>query len=479
MSGVKLGKRPGGDKPSWIAPRIWDGGECWIIGGGPSLPRQFGVPESVIEKVHRRVLPFSAYSPYMEPIHDKHIIGTNESYLLGPWVDVVFFGDKSTYTEHRNGLANFTGLKITSSNYFQGISGFEGIKHLHKDKRLKRGLSDNPSTLVFNNNSGAASINLAIHFGATTIYLVGFDMRDDVAGNSHWFGPARPKDAVSPYKKHMEGFPFIKEAADRLGVKIINCSPDSAIQEFPKMSVTEVLGIDFSKRKEPELLSGLKFCHGWWLPAQEKHLGGMLERSKEAFGRKTYQYWNKLVPALEYVKNKGVAVDVGSHVGLWSYPLSKHFDQVLAFEPVPIFRQCWELNVSSGNGAILFPVGLGEEKGMLDIHYIAEHTGKTGPIPPGKTPPRSEIIRAPITRLDEFDFPQVDFFKIDCEGHELAVLKGAVETLKRCKPVVVVEQRPQHLKDFGQPENAAVAFLQGLGAKVYKEVIEDFIMGWD
>ena len=36
---------------NWFVPRMWNDGECWILGGGSSLPRQFGVPESVIEKV--------------------------------------------------------------------------------------------------------------------------------------------------------------------------------------------------------------------------------------------------------------------------------------------------------------------------------------------------------------------------------------------------------------------------------------------
>ena len=74
----------------WQVPKMWEGGECWIIGGGPSMPLQFGVPEDVVRGVLAGQLPFSTYSPFLSPIHDKHVIGINAAFLLGPWLDVIF-----------------------------------------------------------------------------------------------------------------------------------------------------------------------------------------------------------------------------------------------------------------------------------------------------------------------------------------------------------------------------------------------------
>ena len=82
---------------NWQVPRMWEGGDVWIIGGGPSITKEFGIPDNIVQGVFKKELPLSAYSPYMSFLHDKHVIGVNVAYLLGDWVDMVFFGDKGFF----------------------------------------------------------------------------------------------------------------------------------------------------------------------------------------------------------------------------------------------------------------------------------------------------------------------------------------------------------------------------------------------
>ena len=91
----------------WSVPKLWEGGECWILGGGSSLAVQFGVPDEIIQKVLRKELPVSAYSPYMSAIHDKHVIAVNAAFLLGDWIDMLFWGDKRWYLTNRLRIAEF------------------------------------------------------------------------------------------------------------------------------------------------------------------------------------------------------------------------------------------------------------------------------------------------------------------------------------------------------------------------------------
>ena len=65
---------------------------------------------------------------------------------------------------------------------------------------------------------------------------------------------------------------------------------------------------------------------------------------------------------------------------------------------------------------------------------------------------RDGEIRVPIlTRtLDSFELPEVDFLKIDVEGHEVQVLAGARDTLRRCRPIVLIEARPENLATVEQ-----------------------------
>ena len=59
----------------WQVPHIWDEGEVWILGGGPSVTKQFEIPNSLVQEVVNGAKPPSAYSPYMSRIHKKHVIG--------------------------------------------------------------------------------------------------------------------------------------------------------------------------------------------------------------------------------------------------------------------------------------------------------------------------------------------------------------------------------------------------------------------
>jgi hypothetical protein len=224
---------------------MWDGEDCWILGGGFSVPLQFGVPKDVINGVCERRLPASAYSDYFKPIHDKHVIGINNAYKIGDWIDVCFFGDCTWYLLHKLQLERFPGLLVTCCPRFETKNQrqMEGIKYLAKDKDHTQGISPNPSKVSWNNNSGAAAISLAYHFGAKRIMLLGFDMNMDKW--SHWHGSHSPniekKKRKPPFSRHLRGFSAISDDAKRMGIEIYNLSPNSAVEPFKKVSLEDVL----------------------------------------------------------------------------------------------------------------------------------------------------------------------------------------------------------------------------------------------
>jgi len=234
----------------WDVPRLWDGGMCFIIGGGPSMPRQFGIPESVIRDVMSWKVRPDAYSEYLRPIHDKHIIGVNNVYQIGTWIDALFFGDSSWYLVHRQALAKWPGLKVSCNPRFSNRHGkeLEGVRYIPKDKTKRHGISNNPCVISWNGNSGAAAINLAVHMGVKQIALLGFDMDLDSEGISHWHGQHNrsstsfKKRKVPSFTRHLMGFEPIANDAQKLGVEILNISVDSKITQFKKVTLNEVLG---------------------------------------------------------------------------------------------------------------------------------------------------------------------------------------------------------------------------------------------
>lgn len=219
---------------------MWTG-ECWIIGGGPSLVQQFGIPPDVVEKVKAGGLPYSTYGDYLAPLHNKNVIGTNVAFKLGNWVSVLYFCDSRFYRMNMEEINNFPNIKATCSSSF----GKEIETKMRNVKRLKRdyrgGLSTRRDTINWNQNSGAAAINFAVLAGAKRILLLGFDMCQQEE-QTHWhtaYGTVRTHKNV--FKRFLQKFPAIAEDARKRGVEILNVCPDSAISSFPKVSLKEVL----------------------------------------------------------------------------------------------------------------------------------------------------------------------------------------------------------------------------------------------
>jgi len=223
---------------SWDIPRLWEDSSCWIIGGGPSLAKVFGIPNRVVEQVRQGLSDISAYSPYLGQIHQEHVIGINMSYKLGTWVDMAFFADRGFYDKEKEGLHQFPNIKVTCAKGFKkALPGFKQVKR----SPVKYGLCLDSNTISWNNNSGIAAINLAIHLGVKKVYLLGFDMKLDSAGNQHWhraYGSRQIQRGL--FAGHCTGLDDIAEKAAKLGVEIINVNPDSAINHFPKKSLQEL-----------------------------------------------------------------------------------------------------------------------------------------------------------------------------------------------------------------------------------------------
>jgi FkbM family methyltransferase len=211
---------------------------------------------------------------------------------------------------------------------------------------------------------------------------------------------------------------------------------------------------------------------GWWLPEGEKHLKEwLLSVDQRVDGRLAYQY-KKYEFAMRKVRQHRVAIDVGAHAGLWSYYMARDFTSVFAFEPVSEHRSCWLRNLEGKNNTVLFPAALGETVGKVYLKAPAGHSMKAAVVSKGGAP-------AEMQTLDSYHFDRVDFLKVDVEGFELFVLKGAIETLRRWKPVVIVEQKKgNNQKKYGVETTEAIAFLKSIGAKVRAEMDGDYVLWW-
>lgn len=213
--------------------------------------------------------------------------------------------------------------------------------------------------------------------------------------------------------------------------------------------------------------------HGWYFPDGETHLPGWLDKAGLPLNGRTAYQGAKQLACYEEILRWGCmrrALDVGAHVGLWSYNLAHWFDRVDAFEPVEAHRACFRKNVTSPK-VTLYPCALGERDGCVSIKAGVDSTGDSYVDIDALEPD------VPMMSIDGAKYQDVDFIKIDTEGYEEFVLRGAKDTIARCRPVICVEQKRQMATErFGLPALGAVKLLQGLAYQVAREISGDYIM---
>lgn len=202
----------------------------------------------------------------------------------------------------------------------------------------------------------------------------------------------------------------------------------------------------------------MKTQFGWAFPDEDVF---MMNEIKPDGG---YQR-SHLTMALQYVTDWTISGDIGAHVGTWSRLMSPVFQQVIAVEPSADTFEALATNMRRFGCANveLKNVAVGDVPGRVSMvldgrglelkNTGARHTGI------GK-----DIA---VETIDSWNLPSLGFLKLDIEGSEFVALRGARQTLMRCKPIVLFEDKKLWHKFYGVPKNGVEVFLSSLG---YHEV---------
>lgn len=152
---------------------------------------------------------------------------------------------------------------------------------------------------------------------------------------------------------------------------------------------------------------------------------------------------------MEYMGSKiageSVVLDIGANVGHHSLFFSTKAREVHSFEPNPAFHP--QFNALMGDNNIsnvhLHPFGLGESTQEATYYAPTGDNRGLGSFIEGHESSNASAGVMSIVRGDDaiiaLNLPRIDFIKIDVEGYEESVLRGLQETLKKFKPLVVME----------------------------------------
>jgi len=186
--------------------------------------------------------------------------------------------------------------------------------------------------------------------------------------------------------------------------------------------------------------------------------GDIVDRRILATGRWSDGVW-KLIEA--HLEDDSVLIDVGAHIGSMTLRAAKRVSSgtVVAVEPNPITARRLRENIaaSGAENVHVEEKACGREHGTLDLYagpsansgatsfsksLVMEHSSD------GETKFTVEVV--PLDEIVEaLGLSRVDVVKIDTEGAEVQVLRGALETLERFRPVLVLETIDGHMKNLG------------------------------
>jgi FkbM family methyltransferase len=137
---------------------------------------------------------------------------------------------------------------------------------------------------------------------------------------------------------------------------------------------------------------------------------------------------------LPYVKNKNVMVQAGGNCGFILSTFISHFNIIYTFEPDPVNFYCLNQNVVSTN-VIKMQCCLGNNLNTVNVSQLIrpERLHDTG----GLHVTGAGFI--PTIILDNLNLTDCNLIQLDIEGYEFNALLGAIETIKKFKPVLCIE----------------------------------------
>ena len=215
----------------------------------------------------------------------------------------------------------------------------------------------------------------------------------------------------------------------------------------------------------------------------------LLKRRLERAVKNNYEPELKLIK--EFIINGTDGLDIGVYKGVYSYEISKYAKTVHAFEFNPIIFPFLNRNLYKIiNNIKLYNFGLSNQNNKTTLRIpirnkLAKEENYEEFFEMGRATIHANnefnefrTFNVNVKKLDDMQFENsISFIKIDAEGHEIEVIKGAIKTINKNKPILLVEIEKRHSK---KKVIDSINFINSLGYKSYyfneKELINTAIL---
>lgn len=188
------------------------------------------------------------------------------------------------------------------------------------------------------------------------------------------------------------------------------------------------------------------------------YIGGALERYGEYIESETQRILRMINPG-------DVVVEVGANIGAHTIPIAKKVTdrgRVFAFEPQRIIFHmlCGNLAMNGIWNTFVDRIAISDEASVLHVPPI--NYAMPGNFGAAEMCSEGEPVHS--MRIDDMGFKRLDLLKIDVEGMELRVLKGAIDTLEALRPVLFFEN------DRNELQVPLCEWLEALGYDLYWDI---------
>lgn len=183
----------------------------------------------------------------------------------------------------------------------------------------------------------------------------------------------------------------------------------------------------------------------------------------------------------KFVKEGMTVLDVGANIGCHTFRFAKlvgETGRVIAFEPISyaFTKLKRNLELNNFNNVTLEKIALSDEsKGIQEVEFYAswaltnERLNNVHPIHGGHK--FKDVVG--LVTIDDYvrrkEIKTVDFIKLDVDGYECKVIRGGYNTIKKFKPVMIIEFGEYTLKEVGDSLENLIDLLDSLGYSFYSE----------
>lgn len=166
------------------------------------------------------------------------------------------------------------------------------------------------------------------------------------------------------------------------------------------------------------------------------------------------------------IQNKkfNLIIDVGAWCGTWTLSMQQYAKNIHCYEPNKLHYECLSRNLSPHSHVRLYNQALGNDDGFVKLTEDSSTQNTRVLIEKGQTK---------INRLDSLNLTGVDFLKIDVEGLEMEVLKGAEKTLQNVEYLMI--ELNGNSEKYGSSKRDIKAHIKTLGFKVLIKTWPDII----